>query len=282
MERRSGLSWYQMTAILWVTTALIKNLGIGRHVHLDPVESATEANTFTPRSSAGRRAKQLNPNRRRIAIVRPFDPAHAEVLLGSLERWGIVKPCGGSYDEQSQTWVGGHGYYEYGENYSEEERPIVDLVLSFSRTYADLIGFDTLSSVRDLFEAHDGWGCFSDLVPIASNIEPELDIYVPSAVQTNPLWANGPNNQFLKSYTQVKTKGYDAMVVMETDVQPQVNGWLDMMLSEIKKNEPFVILGSKYDGHSWDNYRDEMPPALVDHLNGNAIFNVTHPLMEDI
>jgi len=276
-ERRSGLKWYQMSIIIWAMTAIFKNLGIGRHIHLDPIDNLDGARVST------RRTKENDPNRRRIALVRPFAPGDAEMLLESLEQWDVVKPCGAvNKDEKTKTWVDGNGYYEYGENFSEEDMPVVDFVLSYSRTYGDTDGFDTFRSVKEIFESRDGWGCFSELVAIESGIEPEFDLYLPSAIQTNPMWVNGPNQQFIKSYEHAKDLGYDAMVLMEGDVQPQVNGWLDLLLSEVKRNEPFALLGSKYDGHSWDNFRDEMPPALLDHLNGNAIYNITHPLLENI
>lgn len=36
---------------------------------------------------------------------------------------------------------------------------------------------------------------------------------------------------------------------------------------------------SKYKGHTWDKYIDILPVSLKDHINGNAAYNLTHPLM---
>ena len=46
-----------------------------------------------------------------------------------------------------------------------------------------------------------------------------------------------------------------------------------------EKSSPFAILGSKYDGDSWDEFIDELPVSLVHHINGNALYNMTHPLL---
>ena len=73
---------------------------------------------------------------------------------------------------------------------------------------------------------------------------------------------------------------YEAVLILEGDSRVQTIGWLDRVLDEMKSKAPFAILGSKYKGHSWDNFRDQMPKALLEHINGNAVYNVTHPLTE--
>ena len=37
---------------------------------------------------------------------------------------------------------------------------------------------------------------------------------------------------------------------------------------------------SKYNGDGWDEFADKIPVALLHHINGNGIYNVSHPLME--
>lgn len=39
---------------------------------------------------------------------------------------------------------------------------------------------------------------------------------------------------------------------------------------------------SKYKGYKWDAFINELPQALVNHINGNAFYNLTHPLLEAI
>lgn len=69
---------------------------------------------------------------------------------------------------------------------------------------------------------------------------------------------------------------------MEADSQPEREGWLTEIYRSIVYNRPFAVLGSKYLGHNWDDFRDQLPVALQHHLNGNAIYNVTHPTLRAI
>ena len=39
---------------------------------------------------------------------------------------------------------------------------------------------------------------------------------------------------------------------------------------------------SKYKGYKWEAFINELPQALVNHINGNAFYNLTHPLLEAI
>jgi len=39
-------------------------------------------------------------------------------------------------------------------------------------------------------------------------------------------------------------------------------------------------LCSKYNGDKWDNFFEAIPVALLDHTNGNGIYNTSHPLLE--
>jgi hypothetical protein len=36
----------------------------------------------------------------------------------------------------------------------------------------------------------------------------------------------------------------------------------------------------KYNGDKWDNFYEAIPVALLDHTNGNGIYNTSHPLLE--
>ena len=36
----------------------------------------------------------------------------------------------------------------------------------------------------------------------------------------------------------------------------------------------------KYNGDKWDNFYEAIPIALLDHTNGNGIYNTSHPLLE--
>lgn len=41
-----------------------------------------------------------------------------------------------------------------------------------------------------------------------------------------------------------------------------------------------VPLLSKYLGDNWDNFLSKMPASLLNHINGNAIYNLTSPSLE--
>jgi len=42
------------------------------------------------------------------------------------------------------------------------------------------------------------------------------------------------------------------------------------------------ITCSKYKGYKWEAFKSELSWALVNHINGNAFYNLTHPLLEAI
>lgn len=73
---------------------------------------------------------------------------------------------------------------------------------------------------------------------------------------------------------------YELAMVMEADVQVRRTGWLSVVLNDIRSKSPFAILGSKFKGKAWDEFRDLMPQALLDHINGNAVYNLTSPLFQ--
>ena len=73
--------------------------------------------------------------------------------------------------------------------------------------------------------------------------------------------------------------GYDSMFLMEADTYPLAEGWLTTLLAEINQETPFGVLGSKYMGRAWTAFKHRMPHALVEHINGNAIYNLTSPLL---
>ena len=120
-------------------------------------------------------------------------------------------------------------------------------------------------------------------------------------------WVSGPNGQFRNSMFEImnvppvddnndeennpeaaspaadnndqQQPYYELAFIMEPDNQPQRMGWLNELLNEIQDKTPFAILGSKYKGHAWDGMEDAISPSLLNHLNGNSVYNVTHPLM---
>ena len=217
--------------------------------------------------------------KKRLAVVRPFAPFSANEIVDSFNSWDTHWPCASSADDES-----------------DESEYDVDLILSYSQTYdtaeADSPAVEAMTSLQKKFDRNQGWNhCFTSLHHIEAAIPTHMDLYERNHVQLNRHWVNGPNSQFRsimefiqRRNEEEKSKGmepyYEAVLILEGDSRVQTIGWLDWVLDEMKSKAPFAILGSKYKGHSWDNFKDQMPKALLEHINGNAVYNVTHPLTE--
>ncbi len=67
---------------------------------------------------------------------------------------------------------------------------------------------------------------------------------------------------------------YDAVLLMEADVHPWKEHWLDLIMEEVAEKRPFSILGSENHGMIWRQNRDDMPIPLRHHLTGNSVFNL--------
>ncbi len=72
---------------------------------------------------------------------------------------------------------------------------------------------------------------------------------------------------------------YDSWYLMEPDSRPIKKYWFDDLILEITLSAPFALLGSKYDGIAWDDFGKDLPLVLLHHINGNAIYNHTDPLL---
>ena len=217
--------------------------------------------------------------KKRLAVVRPFAPFSADEIVDSFASWDTLWPCVSANDD--------------GNDESEYD---VDLILSYSQTYdaaaADSPAIEAMTGLQKKFDRNQGWNhCFTSLHHIEAAIPTHMDLYERNHVQLNRHWVNGPNSQFrsIMEFIQRRneeetSKGmepyYEAVLILEGDSRVQTPGWLDRVLDEMKSKAPFAILGSKYKGHSWDNFKDQMPKALLEHINGNAVYNVTHPLTE--
>lgn len=83
---------------------------------------------------------------------------------------------------------------------------------------------------------------------------------------------SGPNLQFFKSIKAVSeyvTEGNsEAIILLETDAIPIKPNWLEILNTSISSSPEFWIAGGKYQGAS------QMSPAIVNHINGNAIYGV--------
>ena len=63
---------------------------------------------------------------------------------------------------------------------------------------------------------------------------------------------------------------------------PVKAGWLEQFEKEALEMpaKNMAIRGSKYLGHKWDSFKHLMPAHVVEHINGNAIYNLQHPWLK--
>lgn len=222
-------------------------------------------------------AKRKKKRIRRLALLRPFGKQKTTSLSDSFDEWNHFLPCDYNFKH---------------EDYDDEE-VIIDIFLSFSQSFSrDPIAKREAEEMLNNFlinrndMANESWArCFRNFHLIETNIDASNDLYLPIEAQTNGLWVNGPNKQFYSSMKQImknQDEQYDAVLLLEHDCIPIKQFWLDTFLTEAETKGSFAILGSKYDGDSWSTFRSSLPLALQHHINGNAMYNLTHPLLRKI
>lgn len=214
---------------------------------------------------------------RPLTIVRPFSVSDSDKLLTSFDLWGIHLPCAAANS------AGGKGVPSVN----------VDLVLYFSQ---DLHSEDERSlRILERFKSFflhiapmRPWSkCFRSIRVADANIASVLDRYYPTKQDTDPLWNSGPNRQFIDIVRKIRAgatieSGSNTFYYMEPDAVPQRSLWLEDIINEVLEKQPFAVLGSNYLGHNWDGFRESLPAALQHHINGNALYNVSHSTFERI
>ena len=174
----------------------------------------------------------------RVALVRPISTGGGQSLLESFDLWDTHWPCTGA----NMPYV-------------------VDLFISYSQTLdaeAHPDDVEAIELIKSKYNAHEGWnGCLSRFSVIEVNMDPYMDKYNRSDEQTDPMWVNGPNEQFRRSIREImkKTKKvvngdqeevepeYEIAFIMETDAKPANWGWMNSLLQDFEVKEPFAILG---------------------------------------
>jgi hypothetical protein len=136
-----------------------------------------------------------------------------------------------------------------------------------------LFGANAETAIVPRLMAKQWANCFSSITAASARIPPELDVYNISQANINPLWNRGPTEHFL-AMGRAELSGY--VYWMEPDSVPTEPDWLCTLDAAIAARGDFAILGSVYRGHNWDEFKDQMHPALVLHLNGNAVYNMGH------
>lgn len=237
-------------------------------LHLLPQQSNLDEN----------RHLQINlskPRIKRIALLRPFSSKRASSLVESFDIWDEFPPC----KEKNNA--------EFSERAVNEEQYEIHIILSYSQSYSSSIAANNSTSYLIEHFRNYAWShtCISSIRRIETHIPPEEDLYNPAEAGNNRMWVNGPNIQFLDSIETIQAEkwgSFDYVFIMESDVIPVQQYWLDTLLNEVslesKSAEGFAILGSKFAGTAWDNFRSKLPLALLNHINGNAVYNLRHPL----
>ena len=186
----------------------------------------TESSSLTPAQHV---ELQDRSTLKRLAIIRPFGKDQSKHLDEAFDDWGKHLPC---HNDSSQ-------------------RVLVDVFLSFSQAYETFQPAAEITNkiINTFLESKVSGGsqrwesCINNISRMEINIDPETDIYRSKESQTNRLWVHGPNEQFVKGLKTIINMGlYDVAFIMEGDVIPVRDYWLDALIAEAEAKE-FAILG---------------------------------------
>ena len=165
----------------------------------------------------------------RLAIIRPFGKNDTKRLHQMFSEWDKYLPC----------------------RSDPLKRIHVDIFLSYSQTYDTFeLANEKTNQIINEFMLLKASGhprrwpiCIQEVSKIEMNIDPKDDIYRPEESRSNRMWVHGPNEQFVKGLkTIIKSGLYDAAFVMEPDVIPVKDYWLETFVAEAETRD-FAILG---------------------------------------
>lgn len=245
----------------------------------------------------------------KMVILRTFCPFDIDKLADGFDSWVTFFPCGSEDAHPDRMDVDILLFFSAAWDLWPKAKTTTDVSFFLNRTAtfpsSHLLSFGyfgfripsisifTLAFslnchqdiVRKFDEGHYPWSkCFGKIYVDSAHMPPEQDLYEPPKQQINRLWVNGPNRQFEKGlracqFPMFSTHGYQLAYLMEPDSVPLWRFWLDKLLNEIEERRPFAVLGSKYRGDKWYDFIKELEIPLLNHINGNAIYNVSHVLM---
>eukprot|EP00439_Symbiodinium_sp_Y106_P001738 s7500_g1.t1 len=200
----------------------------------------------------------------------------------------------------AQVWAGGHGHEHLAvvRVFSTDEEV---MLLNMSKMGKDLSGNSMANEVvmdmvngfqmkmdMDMYGStnvtmgtmYDWMECFSAIKSMSAMLNPEQDVYDSNGYTTNKHWVSGPNHVFKKildaMYMGEYMDMYDSFFLMEMDAVPIKDNWLvqfETEAHEVHDNDQ-AVRGSQYLGDKWDLFKQMMPVYLVEHINGNAIYNL--------
>lgn len=206
-----------------------------------------------------------------MVIVRPFFDGDIDIILASFDAWdGPGIPCDLIPSSSGLTPINGP----------------IDIILYYARNITE-IEPEAMVALGNLNTSASSWRkCFGHISVLGANLTESQDVYNP--LGTGVDWNQGPNIQFFRMAKWLESNGGETntFFYMEGDTVPIAPGWLDALRDDAASNSPFAILGSRYSGHNWDKYIDATPSIIPDalkfHLNGNAVYNVTHAFVQSV
>jgi hypothetical protein len=180
-----------------------------------------------------------------LTLVRPFSFPDATKMVSSFEWWDMYPPCMESGDSSLVMYFSGD---------ATAVRSAMDPVLFSNASWRH---------------------CFGSVTLRGADLPPADDVYRKSTELDD--WNLGPNLQFHKLLAGAPAPFY----YMEADNRPLAAGWFDTLRADVSTAAPFAMIGGRYAGHNWDNWPG-IPDDLRLHLNGNAVYNPSHPILQQI
>jgi len=213
----------------------------------------------------------------RFAIVRPFCEFDAGPLPTTFDIWETYPPCDLESKEAKNTHMPVDLFLSYSQTYSENEIPVQSV--------------DEI--IQNFYDGKYVWSvCFENVYAIEMNIRADVDNYIPPLLNYLSNWFNGPNRQFERDFRTIQSKewgSYDTFYSMEGGSIPNKKNWLNAILEEVERKQPFAILGSNFQIETesfWSDFNkdyigtDNIEPFRKERACGNQIYNVSHPLLE--
>ncbi|CAE7037267.1 unnamed protein product [Symbiodinium natans] len=215
-----------------------------------------------------------------LAVVRVFSTDEEVMLLKeSGEKWDDEEPC-----EMKSNMSAIDLILVYSKDLMMNpmaNKVVMDLMDGF-KIKMDMEMYNMTNVTNPNATMYDWMKCFSDIKYMSAGLNPEQDVYDSNGYTTNKHWVSGPNHVF-KSIMDAMFTGaymdmYDSFFLMEMDAVPIKDYWLDQFEKEAHEvaDGNIAIRGSQYLGDKWDLFKHMMPKYLVDHINGNAIYNLKH------
>lgn len=122
------------------------------------------------------------------------------------------------------------------------------------------------------------WDCFNNVLITSGNLNDKDNVYNKSGATEDPWWNRGPNFAFYKTLRYAQHKNYSNFFLMEVDTIPQKDNWLEE-LDFYFSLDNFYVLGGRITQElkqAWEDYG--MPSYFINHINGNAIYNLDKPI----